>query len=88
MGSTHSSSNRLVGDTVIVSNFAQWFLVLNNATQDRRPLLRRNLIARFGGAWMSMAHRWQWGWTCAMELGLEHLLELLIEETGGGMEVN
>ncbi len=88
VGSANGSSDRLVGDPIIGGDFVQRFLVLNDPAEYCRPLLRRDLVARFGRTGMPMAGWWQRSDTGPIKLMLEHLLEVLREETGRGMEVD
>jgi hypothetical protein len=77
----YGSPDGFVGDSVIVSNLTQWFLILYDATEHSRPFFSRKPIAGFYGTWMAFCERQYRSVTCTILIVLKKLLEFLIEET-------
>jgi hypothetical protein len=87
-GSKNGSPDGFIGHAIVVCDFSERFLILKDTAEHRGPFLRRNLISRFGRAWMSVCDWQQKGIASVSLILLEQFLELAVEETGGGMEVN
>jgi hypothetical protein len=83
----HGSPDGFVGDSVIVSDSPQGFLILHDATEHRWPFFSRNPIAGFCGTWMAFGEWQHRSITCTSLIVLKKLLEFLKEQTRGGMKV-